>query len=137
VTFGAPVLVPGNGRLEFIFVIIQLVVPVKSNRHAIVAGRGFDRPANEIAFSPGCEFDRPPERLGHNKFELPFGTGYGAVLRRLDSDHGAGEGAFVVTDTAADNPVRTRSLRRNLEPRAKCDSRQNEKAQNRDPFRIP
>jgi hypothetical protein len=126
VTLGARLLFTGTGRSEgwqpFVFAIVQLAVPVKGNRHVFSPGRGFNRPANEISFGPGCEFDGTAERAGHSQFEFSLRTGYGAVFRRLDSDYGSRKGIFVVMDDTSDNPFRTRSLRRNWEPRAKYNS---------------
>ena len=121
VTLRAPLVFTGTGRSQgrrpLVFLIVQLAVLVKGNRHVLFPGRGFNGTANVISFSPGRECDGTAERLGYSQFELSLRTGYRAVFRRLDSDHGSRMGAFVITDDTSDNPFSP--LRRNLEPRAK------------------
>jgi hypothetical protein len=95
---------------------------MKRNRYILLPGQGFNRPANKITLSPSCEFNGTAENLGYSQFELSFGTGYGAVFRRLDSDRGSRKSPLIVTDGTPDNPFSTCILRRNLERWAKGNS---------------
>jgi len=117
---GARLLVAGTGwsegRQKFVFEIVPSAVSVQGNRHLFSAGRVFNRPANVISFGPGGEFDGTAERLRYGQFKLSLRTGYCAVFRRLDSNHGAGDGAIVVTDDSSDGSFRTRSKQN-----AKCN----------------
>jgi hypothetical protein len=140
VTLRTPLVFTGTGRSERrqqrVFAIVPFAMPVKANRKAFLPRQGFNRPANIITASPGCEFDGTVEGLGHSQLELSLRTGYRAVPGRLDAHYGSRKWTAVVADGTSDYPFRTHSVRRCLEPRMRHNCSQHENAQNGDVFRT-